>query len=113
MMYTYSSMSWTHAHIYSWKLGPGLVLLAKVCPWSVPYRVHETRGNGGSEDDAESHRQGPAHVEELVTRGSRGDRRQTAHHSGGVPSCPGQDRAAQEADGSDDRTQNHAVANPN
>jgi len=25
--------TWTHAHIYSWKLGPGLVLFAKVCPW--------------------------------------------------------------------------------
>jgi hypothetical protein len=32
MMWMYLSM-WTHAHIYSWKLGPGLVLLAKVCPW--------------------------------------------------------------------------------
>ncbi len=24
--------TWRHAHIYSLKLGPGLVLLAKVCP---------------------------------------------------------------------------------
>ncbi len=23
-----------HTHIYSWKLSPGFVLLAKVCPWS-------------------------------------------------------------------------------
>ncbi len=25
---------WTHAHIYSWKLSPGIVLLAKACPWN-------------------------------------------------------------------------------
>jgi hypothetical protein len=25
--------TWTHAHIYSWKLGPCLVLLSKVCQW--------------------------------------------------------------------------------
>ncbi len=25
--------TWMHAHVYSCKLGPGLVLLAKVCPW--------------------------------------------------------------------------------
>jgi hypothetical protein len=25
--------TWMHAHIYSRKLGPGLVLLAQVCPW--------------------------------------------------------------------------------
>ncbi len=35
MMCMYLSM-WTHDHIYSWKLGPGLVLLAKVCPWFSP-----------------------------------------------------------------------------
>ncbi len=28
----YSSMC-MHNHIYSWKLSPSLVLLAKVCPW--------------------------------------------------------------------------------
>ncbi len=27
---------WMHEHIYSWKLGPGFVLLAKVCPCSLP-----------------------------------------------------------------------------
>ncbi len=32
MMCTYASM-WTHTHVYSWKLGPGFVLLAKVCQW--------------------------------------------------------------------------------
>ncbi len=32
MMCMYLSM-WTHSRIYSWKLGPGLILLAKVCPW--------------------------------------------------------------------------------
>ncbi len=32
MMCMYSSM-WMHGHIYSWKLGPGLILLAEVCPW--------------------------------------------------------------------------------
>jgi len=31
MMCMYLSM-WMHAHIYSWKLNPGLDLLAKVCP---------------------------------------------------------------------------------
>ncbi len=36
MMSMYSSM-WTHDHIYSLKLGPGLVLLAKVCPCSLPF----------------------------------------------------------------------------
>ncbi len=24
--------TWTHAHIFSWKFGPGLVLIALVCP---------------------------------------------------------------------------------
>ncbi len=30
-MCKYLSM-WMHVHIYSWKLSPGLVLFAKVCP---------------------------------------------------------------------------------
>ncbi len=32
-----SLSTWTHAHIQSWKLGPGLVLLAKVRPWQDSY----------------------------------------------------------------------------
>ncbi len=28
-----------HTHIYSWKLGPGFVLLTKVCPWKKFYNI--------------------------------------------------------------------------
>jgi hypothetical protein len=35
MMCMYLSML-THTHINSWKLNPGLILLAKVCPWWGP-----------------------------------------------------------------------------
>ncbi len=32
MMCMYLS-TWIHAHIYCWKFGPSLVLLAEICPW--------------------------------------------------------------------------------
>ncbi len=40
MMCMYLSM-WMHTHIYSWKLSPGLVLLAKVCPWWKHQQYHD------------------------------------------------------------------------
>jgi hypothetical protein len=38
LMMCINSSIWMHAHIYSWKLSPGLVLLAKVIPWTVANR---------------------------------------------------------------------------
>ncbi len=38
---------WMHTHIYSWKLVPGFVLLAKVCPLTVTFVKAKVEDEGG------------------------------------------------------------------
>ena len=76
------------------------------------YRVHKTRSNGCSKDDAESHGQRSAHVQELVAGSCGGHSGKATHHAGRVPGCTGEDGPAQEADWSNDSAKNHAVADP-
>merc|ERR550534_3169760 len=49
----------------------------------------EVRGDTGTEDDAETHGQGAAHVEEFVTGGAHGNSGQTTNHACRVPGRPG------------------------
>ncbi len=43
MMCMYSRVQ-MHTQIYSWKLGPGFVLLAKVCPWLIWFCFWSSKG---------------------------------------------------------------------
>merc|ERR1711994_711233 len=72
----------------------------------------EVGGDAGTEDDAETHGQGAAHVEELVTGGAHGNSVQTTNHARRVPGRPGEDGPTKQTDGSNDSTHNRTVSKP-
>merc|ERR1719270_1884613 len=72
----------------------------------------EVGGDAGTEDDAETHGQGAAHVEELVTGGAHGHSGQTTNHARSVPGRPGEDGPTKQTDGSNDSTHNCTVGKP-
>ena len=72
----------------------------------------EVGGNAGAENHTQSHGKGPAHVEELVAGGAHSDSGQSTDHARGVPGSPGEDRPAEQADGSNDSANNSTVGKP-
>ncbi|TNN83767.1 hypothetical protein EYF80_005943 [Liparis tanakae] len=76
----------------------------KICCEHNKYRVTviQVRRNGiiltdrGSEDHSEANRQWPAHIEELLTRGTHGHSGQTSHNSCCVPGGPNHQRSSEE-----------------